>query len=434
MLVDYVYFTGVFQGGVLAENTQASTGFAWGRAAMNIAVGMSPAVILTAAFLIAIERIAPVQIDGVALISILVACAVFSPLLSYLVSAPGFAALVQADSAEGRQDDAHQCATVRRTLPVLTPWMLLAAACLGWGLGHLLGWPTMPRVLLSINIALHLLLAAAMVAGFATRRPLMLTFTWLAYGAALLAAPALAWWLPPAAATVTHTLWLLVVARGTKAAPLPPASELFWALPNGFFEGTPIWLLGPTLWLLDPTTFLAGVYYPAMVPSLVGYQAFMFLMADALWRGVRTMNRTLAEVPYGTGRPVFRGFSRRAHQASLAVALGYPAIAAAGIWIAWLLSAYEPTTLIILASSASGALFAFSYLCTVIGNRIPLMVSSLALTVLSITALTLGVDDHVYLAGVGLLSLVLSAWAVTVALAAWRRPEYTLFWKKAMAL
>ena len=42
------------------------------------------------------------------------------------------------------------------TLPVLTPWALVAAALLGWAFGQFLGWPTMPRVLLMVNIALHL--------------------------------------------------------------------------------------------------------------------------------------------------------------------------------------------------------------------------------------------------------------------------------------
>lgn len=402
----------------------------WGRAAINIVAGLSPVVVLTAAFLFVIEALALQRVAGVALTSILVACAVFTPLLSYVVSAPVFAGI----NALGATDAAVQCAVVRRCVPRLFPWTSLLGAGLGFGFGAMLGWPVVASAMLATNFALHLLMAVAMVAGFATRRPVMLVATWVSYAAALIVAPGSAWWLPALVATLVHVAWLVVLARKVGRQPLPSPRRMLASVPFGYAEGAPIWLLGPILWLRDPTGFLAGVYYPALVPSLIGYQVFMFTVSDQLWQGVARLHVSLAATPYGQAKDDYRALAARARGAKLGIVCGYGALAVLGCVLASFLGAAAPTVGIVVVSCVSGMLFAFCYLCSIVGLRGPLSVAAAVLTLLGAIAIAFPVSTTAYLVAVAVVGLGLTVWSASVALASWRRPEFTLFWRRAMSL
>lgn len=393
---------------------------------VNILTGLSPIVILTSAFLLRVEALSAIDLAGVALTSILVACAVFNPLLSYLVSAPVFAAI---DGA-GASDHAEQCATVRRALPPMVPWAVLLGAASGTGLGTMLGWPLPATGALVANFSLHLVLAVTMVAGFATRRPAMLLATWLAYGVALVAFPAMAWWLPPATAAVVHCVWLLIVARGTASVALPSASRLLRSVPIGFMEGAPIWLIGPVLWLLDPENFLAGVYYPALIPGLIGYQVFMFAVALPLWRGIGDLGRSLSTMPYAQARENYRTLTRKVTLAAVLIVLGHAALASLGLWATSYTSSPQPSPYIVMASCTNCLVFALAYLCRIAGRNSPLAATSAAMTVLAVVTLWAGLSDHAYLVGVIALALPLALRSAAVGRSAWRRPEYTLFWRR----
>lgn len=415
----------------MPTHTRATAPIFWASALRNVAVGLSPAVILTAAFLAVIERLGPLTLEGVPITAVLVACAVFVPLLSYLVSAPVFAAINSAHATE----HSVQCAITRRALPVIAPWAVGFALVLGLMLSGMLGWPLLVRLALVVNLALHLIMAIVMVAGFATRRPFLLVCTWVAYGLALLALPQAAWWLPPTLATAVHLGWLLVLARGVTAPALPPAKELLRTVPNGFIEGAPIWLLGPALWLLRPDTFQAGVYYPAIVPSLIGYQVFMFAVADPLWHGVSRFQQVLSDTPYAVARAQGRTLTVRVRRAGVLFLIGYPLLIVLGIWAvtAWAFPT-PPASNIVIASCANSLLFAFAYLCGIVGRRRPIAVASLTLTAVTIVALLLGLSDALYLTVITIVALLLTAVIAGITFTAWRRPEYTLFWRKAMTL
>ena len=54
------------------------------------------------------------------------------------------------------------------------------------------------------------------------------------------------------------------------------------------------------MWFLAPDSFRAFAVFAAIIPAMIGYQAFFALMAGRLWASIDRLQRALASVGYAT--------------------------------------------------------------------------------------------------------------------------------------
>ena len=267
----------------------------------QMVASLSPVVILAFAFAVAGERLGEITIAGISLSTIIVAVAVVTPLLSQAVSAPMYVALDGVDYddrvdgvSRHRSGAAQGCAAGRAGRR-----------------GHRTGARGLPR-LGRHRGARHQRVARPQPRhGHADGRrpsPPGASTRWCSAGwrTGSPSPPSPACRLVAAAARRRcHAADGLIVpgeagnrpARGPGLGPhRRRAARVGWPTPS------PMWMIPPTLWVLDPDHFHAFVVFAAIIPAMIGYQAF-FALDGGTALGVERTGAARALALSGTAPP-----------------------------------------------------------------------------------------------------------------------------------
>ena len=396
---------------------------------VQIALHLSPVLLLTTIFPLVSPEISATRVDGVGLTSIVLASSMTVPWLSQSVCMPLYRGIGEHLGAGDR--DALLASFCRvwplvalRALSVVAVFAIPVQLVMDWSAGAFGAY-------LGLTI-LHLFFVQLLViSNTADRRPLWAA-AWTAYAAILFIAPTL-WFLPP----VAGILVLLVALREHVrqfAHPLhldvrDVASDLL----RGLLLGAVLWADKLLFFLTAGRDFDVDTVFLALLPAVLAYNMYFVVLAPRFDDDVRSMRAAMESEPL---HRLGEHSSRLATTVAWTIARTALAGAVIGFALTAVVAAWRPE-IALLTAAVSVASWAFmmttvvSYKLDYIGQRVPAQVFGalhLAACVLAFTLLPAGATVYLALAAAEAVLLVV---ALRTCLRHWGVPEYTLFWRHA---
>jgi hypothetical protein len=401
-----------------------------GRSLGQLALHLSPVLLLTAAFPFAATRFIGQSVGGTSLGELLLASSVTVPWLSQAAAMPiyrGIGHLINNAPIERVRETfaGLWVATFAQTLLLVPVFAAVMALVLGWSLTT-----TAAYVALSV---LHILFAQSLVVANVGRMRWAWASAWGAYAVALLAAPTL-WFLPAIAGTLTQLYVLrreLGLLRRLQRLDLRDTAA---DLARGLLLGGVLWADKLVLFLVTDGRFAVQLVFAALMPAVIAYNYYFVRLAPWMDGAIGRVRSTLESRP---SREL--GAPSREVVSSVVVALSRTGLIGAVLVLAAVCFtlALSPADLGLVAAVASAS-WAFmmvtvsTYLLDYIGERTwSQLIGGLHLVFVLVAFLTLsGAATYTALFGVELLLLV---GALTVTIRHWSVPEYTLFWRHAVS-
>ncbi|MGY1769965.1 hypothetical protein [Blastococcus sp. SYSU D00813] len=416
-------------GVLVATRTRTSAGRRPVHTLVQIALHLSPVLLLTTIFPLVSPEITATRVGGVSLTSIVLASSMTVPWLSQSVCMPLYRGIGEHLHAGDRD---ALLASFCRVWPLVAVRALSIVAVFAIPVQLVMDWSfTALGAYLCLTI-LHLFFVQLLViSNTADRRPLWAA-AWTAYAAILFLAPT--WWfLPP----VAGSLVLLVALRRHLrqfANPLhldvrDVASDLL----RGLLLGAVLWADKLLFFLTAGQDFDVSTVFLALLPAVLAYNMYFVVLAPRFDDDVRTMRAAMESEPL---HRLGAHSSRLATTVAWTVARTGLAGAVIGFALTALVAAWQPD-IAWLTASVSVASWGFmmttvvSYKLDYIGQRLPAQVYGalhLAACVLAFTLLPAGAPVYLALAAFEAVLLVV---ALRTCLRHWRVPEYTLFWRHA---
>ncbi|WP_409485235.1 hypothetical protein [Arsenicicoccus dermatophilus] len=408
----------------------------------HLVLHLAPVGLLMVAYPVAATRITS-GLDRVPLLTILLAASASVPWLSQAGCLPLYRVIgdmLPVLDRASHDDVAHRLVqawpgVLLRTAPVV---LLFAIP-----LELVLRWPLRVWLVLVLLLLLHLVFAQSVVLANVTQRRLRWAVSWLAYAAALLAAPT--WWpLPAILATAVHVVPLLRADRAARTAAgavatarrsrrtAVPLAQTWQDVVRGFLMGSVLWADKLLLFVMTAGLFQVDVVYLAMLPVVLAYNFYFVRVAPAFDRDVIRLRHALEREPLAglasTTRELVHGTV-----AGLSRTAGIAGVLTLGI--VGIISVLRPhlaslAAAVALASWVFMAVTLLSYKLDYVGHRTSAMVVGavhLVLVVLAFATLS-ATSAYVALAIGDCALLVVTAYLVQ---RAWSSPAYTLFWRHA---
>ena len=397
-----------------------------------LAVQVFPLVALALVYPIVALQLHATLIGGRTVASVMVTAATLAPLLAQTVSAPVYRLIDGIERTDRRRIGATSLRAVPRALLIGVPIGALAALLIA----RALGWSVEATGALVGVVELHLVLSALLVASYATGAKLSLLVTWSCYALALLAVPTVVW-APAAAAIAAQGIRLsiaLVRVRPSRIGAVPPG-VLSTAVTRGVADVLPLWSIPLAVLLADPARFLAGPVFAGMLPALVTYHVFFETSAEPMWRRIDRLRRAMGVMPYAALERDLREMRQSAGTGLLRVTIVEALLAGATVLLVGAAKWHGvPLFLGVLAVSGIGVIMlAQVYTFGMLRPWVPIAVSGLVL----LPAIIVG--EAVHLTPVAILITIGSTYLGVAVLTgvlnrrAWRLPEYSLFWRSALA-
>lgn len=405
-----------------------------GRMAWELALHLSPVILLTAAYPLAAQRIVGVQIGGVDLMTLLLASSVTVPWLTQSGCLPIYRVVGPLLPVQSDEDlDRVKAAFLRfwpgafvQALPVVALFAVLVESVL-----------RLPLAALAVYVGLclaHLAFVQALVVVNAGRRRGLWALSWAAYAAALLAAPAL-WFLPPLVATLVACWSLrgaLTPARESLGVRTLPMREVAVDLLRGLLLGSVLWADKVFVFLAGGGQFAVQTVFLALMPAVIAYNFYFVRLAPRFDRGVLDLRDAMESLPASRLTGVSAGLV-----GTVVATVARAALVGALLTIALtaVVVALDPADAVLSATvSVASWLFLvitlLAYKLDYIGERVRAQVISGAHLLIAVLAFTLfsGTASYAVLALGDTLVLAL---ALHQARDRWRSPEFTLFWRHA---
>jgi len=407
----------------------------------HLLLAVSPAVILTISFAIAVVRLSGNVGSGVSLTSFYVAAAVVVPLLSQGISAAVFGALGPLNS---NQPGAVSRVVLRFLPCVLIPGVLLSIIAASV-LGVMQQWPVLVSAQLALSLFLQLALAALLTIAFASRRYIRLPIAWLVFGLGIALLPRL-WWFSSLLAVVTQLAFAFrdiknrdqdgVLAVRAASLPLPAVRDTILRAAGGLSDGVPLWGLPLVLWIIMGGQVDATTTFLAILPAIVGVQVFFVLHVEPLWDSLAQLNVKLSSQPYREASLSARKFGNRA-LTGVGIILGFIVLLDILGAFALMHLGYSDTHMfagqMMLASGAAAVVFMLSHLYSMLHNRSWVHGTALVLVAVHLGSLLLGIGVGQWLITVTVAGVLLAAAFLIATWRAWQRPEHRIFWVGALA-
>jgi hypothetical protein len=398
---------------------------------VEMALHLSPVVLLTLVFPIASARIADAQVGGAGLTVLLLASSLTVPWLSQAVCLPMYRAIGPL-MHEGDMDK------IQRRFVEVWPTVFLqclpVVALFAVPVQLAMGWPVPALGVYVVLCVLHLAFAQSLVVINVARRRVQWAIAWACYAAALFLFPTL-WYLPPLVGLFSQLVLMRRHLRRLRRPVWLERTDVALDLGRGLLLGSVLWSDKLMLFLKSGGVFEVSIVFLALLPAILAYNYYFVRLAPIFDGSVEAV-RTAME------REAHRVLIRRSTALSAVVtaSIGRTALmgAAFGLVVTGLVGVNAPTSapLVAAVSVASWLFMMNTVLCyklDYIGQKAQAQAfSAVHLAACLVAFLLLPVGPSLYAWLIGIESLLFVA-ALQACLAQWSSAEYALFWRHATA-
>ncbi|MHA7218961.1 hypothetical protein ACX80L_08695 [Arthrobacter sp. MDT1-48-3] len=396
---------------------------------------LAPVILLNLVYPLVSPAMAAVEVGGVQLTLVVLASSITVPWLAQAACLPAYRAI-------GDLMAERDMAAITRRFCTTWPAMFVQAVPLvvvfAVPLWLATRWSFSALATYAALCALHLLFVQSLILANVGDRRGLWAIAWLAYAAALFAAPTV-WWLPPLLGALTQ---IAAMGRGLASISLTQrlgARDFSTDLVRGLLLGAVLWADKFVLFLVTGGDFQVVIVFLAMLPAVIAYNYYFVNLAPRVDEAVATLHRTIAEEPLTVLALRSKRLSRTVDRAILSTgAVGMVLT----LVISLLLEGIQPVS-VLLAVTVGVASWAFmiltllSYELDYIGEKaLPQVLGGIHLALCVGAFLLVGATQSS--AGAALaygalvvadLALVAVAWVLYKR--HWAQPEYTLFWRHA---
>jgi hypothetical protein len=401
------------------------------RGAWEMLLYLSPIAMLSVAYPVASHRLHHTWVGAVPLTTLLLASSVTVPWLTQAVCLPLYRAVGPLVAArEYDKITARLCevwpTTFLQCLPVVALFAVPIELTMHWSAEALATYVGL--------CVLYIAFAQSLILSIVYRRRGLWAVGWAGLTAALLVAPSL-WFLPPLVGLATQ---LIPLARHWEAFARPDRlrnADVAKDVLRGLLLGAVLWSDKYFLFLKAGDHFAVTSVYIALLPAVLAFNYYFVRLAPAFDQSILDLRRAMEEETYDVlaeqSRLVYRLVTR-----SLGRSAAVGAIIA--FFITWILTAWSPASVALVASVAVASWLAmmltlFCYKLDYIGQIATAQRFSAVYLVGCMAAFILfPVGPAPFVALIGF-DLVLVLVALRSTLEHWRSPEYSLFWRYAMA-
>jgi hypothetical protein len=398
---------------------------------VELALYLSPVLLLSIAYPLASHRLAHDRIDGVPLTTLLLASSVTVPWLTQAVCLPLYRSIAtDIDSGNAESVRTRFCevwpSAFLESLPTIAVFAVPIAIATGWS-----------ATVLGVYVALCVLYVAfaqSLILSIVSRNRVLWAVAWASLAATLLLVPDL-WFLPPVVALATQVLPLRHrLHRMVRALSIQPV-ELAGDLLRGLLLGSVLWADKFLLFMTDGSHFHVTTVYLGLLPAILVYNYYFVRLAPRL------------DVSVGELRDAMELDSSEtltARSAAVAAYVGYSlnrtgvvgAVMVLGLSVVTAEVAPSSVGLIAAVAIASWFFVMTTLLCyklDYIGQRKLAQGYSAAHLVACVVIFSLvAVGPVLYVWLIGIEAVIFCA-ALTSVRSHWRSSEYNLFWRHATA-
>lgn len=401
------------------------------RPTVEMVLHLSPVLLLTFIFPIAVSRIADARVGGVGLTTLLLASSLTVPWLSMAVCLPLYRAV-------GHLMPSGDLPTIRtrfcevwpsaflQTAPALLVFAIPVELVMRWSIRGVAAY-----ILLCL---LHMAFAQSLILANIGRNRLQWAAAWIAYAGALFLFP-MAWFLPPLAGLATQLLPLRHdLMRMRRLVHLDPR-DVAADVGRGVLLGAVLWSHLLFFFLATSGKFAVTTVFIAVLPAVLAYNYYFVRLAPAFDQGVLTLRAAMENEPHATMVERSRSLATVVETSiSRTAFIG----AVLGFFITYAISVHTDISVALVATIAVASwLFLMTtllcYKLDYIGATTEaqlLSAAHLAICAGAFFILPAGATLYAWLIG---LELLVFGWALHSCLKHWRSSEYSLFWRHATA-
>ena len=409
--------------------TPAWAGPVWGP--LEMALVLSPVLLLTFIFPVAVARMGSVEIGGIPLTTLLLASSLTVPWLSVAVCLPLYRAI--GDLIPVRDITEVQVRFVEvwpRTFLQVTPTVLVFAV----PIGLLLHWSVTAGLTYVALCLLHAAFAQSLVLANIGRDRLLWAAAWVGYATALFVFPS-HWYLPPIVGLLTQLVPLRTIAHRVRRTVSLDYRDVALDVGRGLLLGSVLWAHLLLLFLKSGAAFDVTLVFLAVLPAVLAYNYYFVRLAPEFDRAVLVLRWDMENETQSTTGKSSAALSETVTRSISRTGFVGAALTWAVVSVAY---AVNPGSV---ARVSAVALASWLFLMTTllcykldyIGQRRKAQLISAAHLVLAGLVFLLvpsGPDVYLWLA-IGELAIFVVA--LREALTQWRTSEFALFWRHATA-
>ncbi len=393
----------------------------------SILAQLTPAVCLTAAFPAVMGVLGTSYVGSVSVATLVLASSLATPWLSQIVCAPLFTEL--SDASEESEHASLESRWLSRW-PYLAFCSTPIAIAFGVGVGLVLNWNHVAIAALVALCTLNSLFSQSTVVGILQRNYLLWATAWAAYALTLIAFPRI-WFMPPVAGLLTQLVY--ISARRTEFSRPRRTPRILARFSKGALVGGVLWSDKLFFFLRSGPHFQAQFVFLAVLPAIVTYGYYFVRLAPRLDRIVTEMRTTMEKDSVTRSAARLRGLAHQVEATMVQVACVGGILCLSGVVT---VSLSVPSVSLLYASMAVAStsfliitvhLYKLEYV-----GRVDLMYKFAgAHLVLVAAAILVGAPGSTTYIVASALSAGVAIATAHSALAAWRLPEYALFWRHA---
>ena len=387
-----------------------------------------PMALLAFVFGLISPRLSNPVIDGRTAGEILLVSACLVPLLSQAVAGAVFRSF-----GEDRDPRNVAAAALRATWPALVV-IVPVLAMLGFVLRAALDWSLGAIALCLVLVLSNLVFAGLLTPAYVTMSLRVLTLAWSTYALVLWLAPT-ALVLAPLTAAGVVTLMLMSQARGTERPTRAGWSSLAGGAGHGLTQGAALWVLPPAAVLTAPDLPAFAVYL-ALVPGLIVQLWADVVRMPVMWQLTESFQGSLDSETTAGVQSLARRLTRMATRTWLTcVRVGLITLAVGLVVLPLIHPQNLALVYVIMLGAVVGSLAMVEVtLLSLLGERGDGQFVAVVVGALALLAVVGPFSPAVAIALVVAGELIALAVLFLRRRQAWRHPEYTAFWSKAVSL
>lgn len=401
------------------------------RAIVDLALYLSPVLLLTFIFPIAVARITGVRVGGVSLTTLLLASSLTVPWLSMAVCLPLYRAVghlipvTDMDAVRARFTEVWPV-TYLQSVPSVLFFAIPVEVFMRWSATAVLTYVAL--------CLLHAAFAQSLVVVNIGRDRVLWACSWVGYATALLLLPSL-WFLPPVVGLLVQLVPLRSHLSRLRSWARLDYRDVAQDLVRGTLLGSVLWAHLLFLFVKTQAMFAVTVVFLAVLPAVLAYNYYFVRLAPVVDQAVLGLRASMENEPHAV-------MSQRSSSLSDIVLRSISRTAFVGavlcVVVGCLTDAFDPSAVALVGTAAVASwLFLMTtllcYKLDYIGQRRQAQwfsVAHLVMITAAFALLPVGAGLYAWLIAV---ESVVFAGALCAAVSQWRTSEYALFWRHATA-